>query len=68
MSTSPADDARLADVKQLMLYVPALTTAPFLWGCKCLITIFFGSIVTNVYETYCNYPLDSFVRGQVALA
>ena len=29
---------------------------PFLWGCKCLVTIFFGSIVTNIYETYCNYP------------
>ena len=71
-ATEPAsvatDDGQMKDIKRLILYVPALTTAPFLWGCKCLITIFFGSIVTNVFDTYCNYPLDSFVSGQVALA
>ena len=60
--------AREEDMRRLQLYVPPLTTGLFFWALKCVCTMFFGSIVVNIYDTYCNYPLGAFLVGQVALS
>ena len=38
---------READIVHLLQYVPPLIIGPFFWGLKCLITIFFGSLILN---------------------
>jgi hypothetical protein len=59
---------READIVHLMHYVPPLIIGPFFWGLKCLITIFFGSLIMNVADTFCTAPLDTFMTLQLTSA
>ncbi len=67
-SLTGSGGVREEDMRRLQLYVPPLTTGLFFWALKCVCSMFFGSIVVNVYDTYCNYPLGTFLVGQVALS
>ena len=59
---------READIVHLIEYVPALVIGPFFWSLKCLITIFFSTLVLNIFETYCTAPLNTFVTLQLTSA
>ena len=37
-------------------------------GLKCLITIFFGSLILNTADTFCTAPLNTFVTLQLTLS
>ena len=56
-------------MQRLISMGPELLIAPFFWGLKSLITIFYGSIVLNTTESFCRAAaLNSFVGGQIAFA
>ena len=59
---------READIVHLLQFVPPLIIGPFFWGLKCLITIFFGSLILNTADTFCTAPLNTFVTLQLTLS
>ena len=59
---------READIVHLLQFVPPLIIGPFFWGLKCLITIFFGSLILNTADTFCTAPLNTFVTLQLTFS
>ena len=49
------------DIVHLITYTPALIIGPFCWSLKCIITIFFATLILNVNEVFCTAPLDTFI-------
>ena len=59
---------REEDIVHLITYTPALIIGPFFWSLKCLITIFFATLILNVNEVFCTAPLDTFITLQLTSA
>ena len=71
IETLRADQAaidREVDIVHLIQYVPAIVIGPFFWGLKCLFTIFFGTLVMNIADTFCTAPLSTFATMQLISA
>lgn len=73
-SLTPEETAALEhktkEYEKLETFVPALTIGPFFWGLKSLLTVFFGGITLNVFDTFCRAApgYQIFLSGSVAFS
>ncbi len=61
-----AQQARLKDRADLKKWTPIIFVVPFFWSVKCLITVFVGSLLTNLESQWaCSQPIRQFISGQI---
>ena len=64
-----AKEARLKDRADLQKWTPVIFVLPFFWSVKCLITIFVGSLITNLETKWqCTQNFRSFITGQIVFS